>query len=70
MSISKVVYGSQTLLDLTADTVTEDKLAKGYTAHTCDGNSITGTLETVTYYSGSNEPASSLGQDGDVYFKI
>lgn len=70
MAISKVVYGSQTLLDLTADTVTKEKLTKGYTAHACDGSTITGTLETVTYYSGSSEPTSSLGQDGDIYFKI
>jgi hypothetical protein len=42
MGISKVVYGNNTLIDLTADTVKEDKLLKGYTAHGKDGELITG----------------------------
>lgn len=33
MAISKVIYGGETLIDLTADTVTADKLLVGYTAH-------------------------------------
>ena len=45
MAISKVVYGGNTLMDLTADTVTKDKLLKGYTAHGADGEPITGTCE-------------------------
>lgn len=43
MAISKVIYGGNTLIDLTADTVTADKLAKGVTAHGADGEQITGT---------------------------
>ena len=43
MSISKVIYGGNTLIDLTADTVVKDKLLKGYTAHGADGEAITGT---------------------------
>jgi hypothetical protein len=35
--ISKIVYGGQTLIDLTADTITADKLLKGATAHGADG---------------------------------
>lgn len=42
MAISKVVYGGQTLMDLTADTITPDKLLKGYTAHGADGEAIEG----------------------------
>ena len=45
MAISKVVYGGETLIDLTADTVKEDKVLKGYTAHGADGELITGTCE-------------------------
>lgn len=45
MAISKVVYGGNTLIDLTADTVTKDKILKGYTAHGANGESITGTCE-------------------------
>lgn len=42
MAISKVVYGGRTLIDLTADTITKDKLLNGYTAHGADGEIITG----------------------------
>lgn len=45
MAISKVVYGGDTLIDLTADSVTKDKLLKGITAHGADGEPITGTCE-------------------------
>ena len=45
MAISKVVYGGQTLIDLTGDTVTADKLKKGYKAHGADGEIINGTCE-------------------------
>lgn len=43
MAISKVVYGGNTLIDLTADTVVADKLLKGYKAHGANGEPITGT---------------------------
>ena len=42
MAISKVVYGGTTLIDLTADTITADKLLTGVTAHGKDGEPITG----------------------------
>ena len=45
MAISKVVYGANTLIDLTADTVTAGTLAKGTTAHLANGNGVTGTLK-------------------------
>lgn len=43
MGISKVIYGGNTLIDLTADTVTADKLLKGVKAHGADGELVTGT---------------------------
>lgn len=45
MANSKIVYGGEVLMDLTADTVKKDKLLKGYTAHGADGELITGTCE-------------------------
>ncbi len=42
---NKVVYGGQTLIDLTEDTVTADTLLAGYTAHNAAGEAIVGTLE-------------------------
>ncbi len=43
MGVSKVVYGSRSLIDLTADTVSAEDLASGVTAHGADGELITGT---------------------------
>lgn len=43
MGINKVQYGNTTLIDLTSDTVTADKLLQGYTAHDRSGVQITGT---------------------------
>ena len=43
MGINKVQYGNTTLIDLTNDTVTADKLIQGYTAHDRTGAVITGT---------------------------
>lgn len=43
--ISKVVYGNDTLIDLTSDTVVADKLLSGYTAHGADGAPISGTCD-------------------------
>lgn len=42
MANSKIVFGGEVLMDLTADTVTKDKLLKGFTAHGADGEPITG----------------------------
>ena len=44
MAVNKVTYGSDTLIDLTGDTVTESDLKQGVIAHDKSGNSITGTL--------------------------
>lgn len=40
---NKAVYDGEVLIDLAADTVTPDKLAKGITAHDKSGATITGT---------------------------
>ena len=45
MAVNKVVLGDQTLIDLTADSVTPDKLFKGITAHNMKGESIVGIME-------------------------
>lgn len=43
MGISKVIYGGETLIDLTGDDVTAELLLDGTTAHDAAGNKITGT---------------------------
>jgi len=42
MAVSKVIFGGDVLIDLTADTITADKLLKGSTAHGADGEVING----------------------------
>ena len=43
MANSKIIFAGETLIDLTADTVTADKMLKGFTAHGADGELVTGT---------------------------
>ena len=43
MGVSKVLYGNDTVIDLTQDTVTAERLQSGYTAHGANGEVITGT---------------------------
>lgn len=50
MAVNKVVYDGNTLIDLTGDTVTADKLAIGYTAHGANGVQLTGTGEMLSDY--------------------
>lgn len=45
MAISKVIYGGETLIDLTNDTVTDKDLKRGATAHGKDGELIEGTCD-------------------------
>ena len=69
MAVNKVEYNEngqlKTLIDLTADTVTADKLAKGYTAHDMSGNIITGTME-----SGNSLIPSDISKYGVYYSNL
>ena len=42
MAVNKVIYGSNTLIDISDTTATADKILSGYTAYGADGNKITG----------------------------
>lgn len=70
MAISKVVYGNNTLIDLTNDTISADKLLSGYTAHNAKGESVTGTVVYATIYNGNTDPSASIGVNGDIYLKV
>lgn len=59
-AISKVIYGTQTLIDLTADTVAADKLLTGYTAHGSDGTAITGACSFDANTSDANATAGEI----------
>ena len=43
--VNKIVYGNTVLIDLTADTITADKILASYTAHDASGTIITGTCD-------------------------
>ena len=45
MANSKVIFGNEVLIDLTADTVDQAHLLRGYTAHGSDGQQVTGACD-------------------------
>ena len=60
-TVNKVVLGNETLLDLTADTVTPQTLYLGTTAHDASGAAIVGTLDSSS---------GSVYQDADGYLVV
>lgn len=48
MAVNKVIYGGNTLVDLTGDTVTAADLADGVKATGADGNPVVGIMQKVT----------------------
>lgn len=60
--VNKVILGSDTVLDLTSDTVTPETLLVGTTAHNAKGEIITGTLVPCTVYSAENPVVSRDSQ--------
>ena len=70
MAYNKVIYDGMTLIDLTSDTVTANTMLSGATAHDRSGASITGSVTFSTIYTGSSDPSSSLGSNGDIYLKV
>lgn len=75
MAVNKIQKrNGDVLIDLTSDTVSAETLLQGYTAHDKTGTLITGTASegpnSQKIYSGSSTPSSSLGDNGDIYFKF
>lgn len=55
--VSKVVYGNDTLIDLTSDTVNANNLLVGATAHGSDGELVNGSVVTTNDYNAlTNKP--------------
>lgn len=48
MAVNKVIFGGETVVDLTTDTVTAEKMLSGTTAHDKSGAKVTGTIATKT----------------------
>jgi len=64
--VNKVIYGSDVLIDLTSDTVTENSLAAGATAHAADGSIITGTGYKNIYYVKGTQTSSTGAWKGNL----
>ena len=67
MAVNKVVYGTTVLVDLTGDSVTPDKLAKGETAHDAAGEPITGTMESGIDTSDATATADDIAKNKTAY---
>ena len=59
MAISKIIYNGKTLIDLTADSVSADKLLTGITAHGKDGSLITGACD----YDANTQDATAVASE-------
>ena len=68
MATNKVVYNGTTLIDLESDTATASDVVSGAYFHTAAGVRTQGSLQISHWYTGSSEPSSSLGSNGDLYF--
>ena len=58
--VNKVIFGGNTLIDLTADTVAANKLLSGYTAHDHTGATITGECNYDAYTSDATATADEI----------
>ena len=57
MAVNKVMLGSETLLDLTGDTVTRATLLAGHTAHNAAGEQIEGEYTPPDVFTGASAEA-------------
>ncbi len=66
--VNKVIYGGNTLIDLTSDTVTADKILSGYKGHAASGAPITGTC---TFDADTSDATATVAEilDGKTAYK-
>lgn len=60
---NKVIYDGATLMDISHDTVTEDTMLAGTTAHGADGTLVTGTLGRILKFQNVTVPTSAWASD-------
>ena len=66
MAVNKVVLGNETLVDLTSDTVSENTLLEGATAHAANGEQITGGVVVTPMYTGTKSAIESAITSGEI----
>lgn len=67
MAVNKVIYGDKVIIDISDSTVTAENLAAGAVAYSAKGEKITGTKSMISVLSGTGEPTTDIGSDGDIY---
>jgi hypothetical protein len=61
-------YTSSTTLGGGESPITSDTVVRGYSGWV-DGTKVEGSLDINVYYTGTSEPTSDIGNDGDIYLK-
>ena len=69
MGVSKVVLGEETLVDLTSDSVNEENLLRGATAHNASGEKIEGNVLVPTKISQLENDSEFLNNSSTVNFE-
>ena len=64
MGVNKVMYGSRTVIDISGDTVTPDKLLSGVIGHNASGERIIGTYESSGSSGGKNVAQGTIAGAG------
>lgn len=70
LPIALSMDGGNTLIDLTADTVTAANMLSGTTAHGKDGAAITGTLTVQNFHVVNAKPTADSSTEGDLFFVV
>lgn len=69
ISLPKAGGGTATFVDTSDATAGAGDILNGKSAYAA-GSKVTGNLVLQVYRTGSGEPSSSLGSDGDLYFDL
>lgn len=69
MAVNKVVFGNETLIDISKDTVVKEALLKNYTAHDQDGNLVEGECNFDAYTGDATATADEILYDEYAYVK-
>ena len=70
VTLPKSTSGTATFYDVSGTTATASDVAAGKTFINSSGSTTTGALSISAYYTGSSDPSSSLGENGDIYLKV